>query len=306
VIYLDPSDSETIIPFNPFRSLERKAAEDYTSYHARVSVRTEKQCESILRVWGATNTDETPRLGRWLFCVLYPVALGITTLRDVYRAFSLTEKDYRTFIIDALEGHPVIQAEWRDLNATKNITQFTAQIESIKNRFIRFVSNPHIQRLMSISDVGIDMAEILEARALLIVNLQESDVLSRQDANLLGTLIINELWTSARQRSMEAEAWRRPYFLLIDEAERFVTPDIRSILDMGSGKGLRLGLFHQHLAQFKAAADLQTYHSVMTNAKTKLVFGGLGRDDARTMAQEIFAGQIQYDEIKYILEQTKF
>ena len=44
----------------------------------------------------------------------------------------------------------------------------------------------------------------------------------------------------------------------------------------------------------------------MTNAKTKLVFGGLTKPDALIMVDEMFANQISYDEVKFFIEQTKF
>jgi hypothetical protein len=76
-------------------------------------------------------------------------------------------------------------------------------------------------------------------------------------------------------------------------------------LDRGAGKGLHLGVFHQHLTQFKEQ-DSWTFASVMTNAKLKLVFGGLTKEDALLMADEMFANQISYDEVKFVIEQTKF
>jgi hypothetical protein len=97
----------------------------------------------------------------------------------------------------------------------------------------------------------------------------------------------------------------RPYFLLIDEVPLFLTPDIKSMLDRGAGKGLHLGLFHQHLTQFREQ-DPWTFESVMTNARVKLVFGGLTKQDALMMVDQIFVNQIAYDEVKLVIEQTKF
>src|SRR5437879_611525 len=44
----------------------------------------------------------------------------------------------------------------------------------------------------------------------------------------------------------------------------------------------------------------------MTNARVKAVFGGLSREDARTMAEQIFPGQIDLKRVKFLIEQTKF
>ena len=49
-----------------------------------------------------------------------------------------------------------------------------------------------------------------------------------------------------------------------------------------------------------------TYDSIMGNARTKLVFGGLTKPNALIMVDEMFVNQIQYDETKILIEQTKF
>jgi hypothetical protein len=63
-------------------------------------------------------------------------------------------------------------------------------------------------------------------------------------------------------------------------------------------------LFHQHLSQLKAV-DLNAY-GAMSNARIKLVFGGLSREDARLMAEEIYPGQVDLKRVKFMIEQTKF
>lgn len=95
-----------------------------------------------------------------------------------------------------------------------------------------------------------------------------------------------------------------PFFLIIDEFQLFLTPDIPDMLDQGAKYGIHLFLFHQHLSQLRQL-DEQAF-GAMSNARIKLVFGGLSRDDARLMAEEIFPGQIDLKRAKFIIEQTKF
>ena len=59
----------------------------------------------------------------------------------------------------------------------------------------------------------------------------------------------------------------------------FINEDVARILDEGRKFGLHLILAHQHLAQLKKAGE-DIYHSVMTDAKTKIIFGGLSAEDA--------------------------
>ena len=101
------------------------------------------------------------------------------------------------------------------------------------------------------------------------------------------------------------EGRRCRYYMIIDEFQLFLTPDIPEMLDQAAKYGIHLFLFHQHLSQLRQL-DEQAYGAVMGNARIKAVFGGLSRQDARTMAEEIFPGQIDLRRVKFLIEQTKF
>ena len=48
-------------------------------------------------------------------------------------------------------------------------------------------------------------------------------------------------------------------------------------------------LAHQHLGHLREAGE-HIFRSVMTNTRTKIVFGGLDDDDATLMARNLFRG----------------
>lgn len=292
IIYFDPSRTDYLVPFNAFRMGQDE-----------ISIRVEKQVEAILRVWGAENSDETPRLERWLRCICHLFASGHVSINEVSDILSWPYASVRESIADLLKGNRVIQNEWLELLSYKKTQEFSQQIESARNRLFRFISNPQLRRIMSLEEKSLDFLPIFEEGAIVIANLAETDVLAEKHARLLGALIINELWAAVRKDRPKPP--RNPYFLLIDEVQKFITPDLKEILDRGAGKGLHLGVFHQHLVQFKEQ-DPWTFASIMTNARLKLVFGGLTKEDTLLMADEMFANQISYDEAKFMIEQTKF
>ena len=104
---------------------------------------------------------------------------------------------------------------------------------------------------------------------------------------------MNDLFLKARSRPKDS----RPFYLYIDECGRFVNDDIGRILDEARKFGLHLVLAHQHLSQLKKAGE-EVYSAVMTNAQTKVVFGGLTPEDARIMAELIFMGEHDLQEAK--------
>src|SRR5262249_47572151 len=95
------------------------------------------------------------------------------------------------------------------------------------------------------------------------------------------------------------------FYLFVDEFSNFVTKDMCEILDAGRKFGLHLILAHQHLHQLKQN-DAEVYYSVMTNARTKAVFGGLSEEDLSILGPELFNREIDPNQIKDEIWQTKY
>lgn len=296
IILFEPASEGNIVGFNPF---QQRAGSD-------LSVLVDRRVQATVKVWGAANTDATPRLERWIRC-LYWALMEQGYPLDVARYFlSWNEREIRDYLIQQIRSETV-RGEWSELIDVKGVHDFWAQIESVKNRLLfRFIEPTQIRRTMGLSVNNIDIADIIETGKILLVNLQPQNRLSQDNARLIGTLLLSEFWETAKQRE-QGPGGRQPsdFYLIIDEFQLFLTPDIPQMLDQAAKYGLHLFLFHQHLAQLKQL-DEQAYGAVMTNAQIKTVFGGLSREDARTMAEQIFAGQVDLKRVKHLVEQTKF
>ena len=110
-------------------------------------------------------------------------------------------------------------------------------------------------------------------------------------------------------RSRRTAGWasrkRRDWFLICDEFGEFATRDFANSLDQLRKFGVHMVLAHQRLRQLERE-DPDVASAVMTNAKIKVVFGGLERSEAERMARELFTGQVRGDRVKHITTQTKF
>ncbi|HYN24644.1 MAG TPA: hypothetical protein VES69_06315, partial [Pyrinomonadaceae bacterium] len=209
VIYFDPSRTDYLIPFNPFR----RGIDD-------ASVRVSKQVEATLRVWGAENADETPRLGRVLRCVYHLYTTGHISMNEAHALLMWENAELRAHAVRLLAHNPTVQGEWRELAGYKRASDYLAQVESTRNRLFPFVEPPQIRRIMSLEDRSLDFRTVFEQGAIVIANLRESEAFSEDNGRLIGTLMINELWSAARKYGNAAV---NPYFLLIDEVQKFLT-----------------------------------------------------------------------------------
>src|ERR1035438_6139702 len=120
------------------------------------------------------------------------------------------------------------------------------------------------------------------------------NVISEDNQHLLGTLLVNELLSAGFARRPHE---RQPFFVFIDEFSHFVTKDACEILDGGRKFGLHFTLAHQHLGQLKEK-DAEVYYSTLTNARTKIVFGGLNDEDVDLIAKELFTGELDPEQVK--------
>jgi hypothetical protein len=297
IILFEPSAGDRVVGFNPFKRREEEA----------LSTLVDRRVQATVKVWGAESTNATPRLEKWLHN-LYWAFMEQGYSLDVARYFLLwQEKAMRTHLVNAIQS-PTARAQWEALSSLKNLQDFWGHIESAENRLlVRFLEPLQVRRVMGLTMNNIDLEDIIENGKILLVNLQpKRNLLSWENARLIGTLLLSEFWEIARERG-QGTGGRAPsdFFLILDEFPLLLTPDIPEMLNQAAKYGIHLMLFHQHLAQLKKR-DEETFSSVMTNARIKAVFGGLTREDARIMAEEMFPGQIDLKRVKFLIEQTKF
>src|SRR5207302_5295612 len=99
----------------------------------------------------------------------------------------------------------------------------------------------------------------------------------------------------------------KPAYIFLDEFQRFVTPTISDNLDEARGFGLHLTMAHQFPNQLldRGENGRRVYNSIMENASSKVVFRLSHEDNLRAMAQWLFMGTMNPEEIKHELYSTK-
>lgn len=286
IILFDPAEDKYTTGFDPLRP----TAKDL-SYQVDAMVR------ACAKVWGGEDTDKTPLLKRCLRITFHALAEANLTLLEGQYLTSPTRKATREFIAAGIKD-PIIKEQWDYFNSDKlTINRFYEEFGSTINRMMEFLAAERIRTIIGQKDRTLDFEKIMNEGYVLLVNLSSGKSVSADNARLLGTLLVNDLFLTATERPPKS----RPFYLYIDECALFINEDIGRILDEGRKFGLHLILAHQHLAQLKKAGE-EIYHSVMTDAKTKVVFGGLSPEDAKILAEMMFLEEIDLDQHKHSLD----
>jgi len=250
----EPSNTRHVVGFNPFTLASKR--EDW------VMTKTEKMVAATMRAWGSGDMSSTPRLAKWLKRLYYTLIEGDLSIADVDCFFNYSQSARRNRIINSIKNES-IKAQWRQLYDMKP-GAFATYIESMENRLEMF-SHPQVRRILGLRENCIKLREIINGQEILMVNLQPSPVISDENNRVIGTLLVNELWQIFRERTKSDK--RYPYYLIVDECQKYLTPDIAAMLDEAAKYGLHLMLFHQREAQLD-----KNLSSALQNAQTKFIF----------------------------------
>ncbi len=292
IIPLNLSEGQHVIGFNAF------ASDGAGDVHASVN----RNIEATVKGWGIKDTDETPTLERILRCIYHAITENKLTIAEA-RHLLFDNDQVRDYLTGNISDD-VIRAEWRELAAASSRDR-REEFRSTKNKLLRFLTARSVLRFLSLTE-SIDLRRIMDEGAVLLVRLGlKKHTLDAMDARLFGALLVSKFFDVARDRGGLGQPKPRPFYLYCDEFQNFVSPDVAEILPQGRKFGLSLILAHQFLGQLNAE-DARLVEAVMAAARTKVVFGGLSYADATAMVNEIFAGQIDYHEVKRIEYTTQF
>ena len=116
---------------------------------------------------------------------------------------------------------------------------------------------------------------------------------------------MSDLWTAAQERGKRDGV--KPFYVYLDEFQRFVTPTISDNLDEARGFGLHLTMAHQFPNQLldRGENGRRVYNSIMENASSKIVFRLSHRENLEAMAEWLYMGVMDPDEVKHELYSTK-
>lgn len=280
-----PGDDALVPGFNPLRTVPGEA----------LSVRVDAMVAACAQAWGVRDMSETPRLEKILRATFYALAVRGLTLAEGPALLRARDPDgVRRLLTEGLPD-PVFQITWDELNGMPR-KEFAEHVESTITRLSKFLSAPALRLVVGQREHAIDFRAAMDGSEIVLVNLGARSAFSYENARVLGTLLINDLFLTALGRD-EHTAARHPFTLFVDEAYDFLSGDIERILDQTRKFGLHTVLAHQRIGQLRERGE-GIYNAVMGGTQTKIVLGGLSDDDAAVMAREIMRGDIDLERPK--------
>lgn len=294
IIPIDLRQNDWVISYN---ALRKRPIPD-------CSVIIDNFVQAMAHVWGQSGTDDTPRFARWATNILRTLYENDLTLLEAEHLIDHLAKEARHALLKGVTDR-ASRRDWEFANQLKP-REFEAEIGSTANRLHRFLRNQQMRTIFGQSDVSLDLGRALEEGHIILVSLASAGAkVSEEDADLFATLLLSDLWTAALERGKKPGV--KPFYVYLDECQRFVTPTIARNLDEARGFGLHLTMANQYPQQLfdQNEQGMRLYHSIMENASSKVVFRLQSEENLRPLAQWLYMGVMNTDEIKLSLQSTK-
>jgi hypothetical protein len=296
VIPIDLRRDDSVVAYNVLRTREQVAA----------SVVIDNLVDAVSHVWGVGGTDATPLLARIVAAVFHALYEQKLTLVEALKILDFGSYEFRAMLARDTKDE-VTRVTLERLNALKPI-DYDAQTLSTLNRFQRLLRNESLRAAFGQTEVSFDFGKALSEGAIVLVSLAtEGGTVSEENARTFATLMLADLWTAAKERGKGSDP--KPFYLYIDEFQRFVTPTIAENLDEARGFGLHLTLAHQYPSQLIEASreyGQRLYESIMENARSKVSFSLSLRDrNLAPLADWLYSGTFDPFHVKHELYGTK-
>lgn len=273
LLYIEPSREDVVIGFNPLLH--------ETPQHGYYKV--QRATDIILRAWESVDIEKMPRLARWTFNSFWAAAQLGLTIADCCH-FLMPGSTYHAALLSRLP--PLLQAEWAEIMKAHGMEAMRI-LESSRNRLKPYFEAPILRRMFGATTNRLDVLRFMRERRIVLVNLAPQNRLSPQLGDAIGALILNEVLANARSLNMGI---RYPTYLLLDEFQNFVGPDLESALPEVRQLGIRLILSHQSFSQLiRGDYDLT---NMIFQAQSRIAFGVQG-EDAEILGREF--GSLTYD-----------
>jgi len=299
------------VPIVPIDLRQRDWTIGYNVMRPRVeadpSVLVNNMILAMAYVFGVDGTAQTPLFSRRGSNVLWPLYENGMTLLEAEYLIDPVNKRLRSDLTQGLSKRSIAQ-DWLFANSL-SAKDFDAQFSSTLNRFTTFLRNEKLRLMFGQNKESLDLGKAIEEGQIIIANVSTKGArVSKEDASLFATLLLSDLWTAASERGKGVEEGdMKPFYVYVDEFQNFITPTIAENLDEARGYGLHLTLANQFPRQIlhAGASGPRVYDSVMANARSKIVFSLEGEENLKPLAQSLFMGVFNIDEIKLKLTSRK-
>ncbi len=287
VVVLDASDGGPVVGFNPLDTAGRNA--DVVVDGILASLRA-----LFDEGWG-------PRTEDLMLAGLRSLSLSGERRGEPHTLIDLptllADSAFRRRVVGQIQDDQVLATFWSAFEE-QSAQARAAMIAAPLNKLRKFLLRPNLVAVLGQARPTFRVRDLFRSDHALLVPLNDA-LVGPGAAQLLGSLLVAELFQATQERAAETKPETRPGLIVIDEAQRFVhlPTAIDDALATSRSYGVGWVAAHQYRRQFSDTLR----EGFDTNATTKLVFAPQPRDArdyaamSRTLSADDFMALDQYE-----------
>ncbi len=266
VCWIDPSDSEYPVSFNPLQNVDPLFKHQLTQGLIEVM---EKQ-------FGA---NWTPRLEHvFRFTCLALLDYPHSTMRGMISM--LTDRNYRQKVVEYITDE-MVRRFWAIEFADWSEKFDTDAIIPLVNKLGQFLSDPLLRNIFGQKENKINLEELMNNKKIILINLSKGR-LGEENSSFFGSMFITKIKQAGMGRAKLPESARHDFYLYVDEFHNLVTETFENILTEARKYGLSLTIAHQFLGQLTPRVQA----AALGNVGTIIIFR-VGGEDAVKLKPEM-------------------
>lgn len=190
----------------------------------------------------------------------------------------LTNEEFRAKCVRNVVSNGSV---WRFWDQFERMKGKDAYIESTMTKIRAFLFNPMLAAIVSQPGKCIDFVQAIRKRQIVLISLPEA-ILGETGVDLLGTLYLSRLRAAVSVQTMTAPDQRTPFFVYLDEFQRFASSDVSQFLAESRKANIGLTMAHQWRSQIEDPA----VRAAPLAAGNKFIFN-VTPEDAAAFARDL-------------------
>ncbi len=267
---IDPSDDAFITGFNPLRGHGRSP-----------SATAESTVKAFGRLFGDEDLSAKPSAQKMMMAVVAALSELNLTLVDAQQLLDIDRGGlFREWALEHIQD-PHTHAVISRFHSRTQAARRDAEIDAIgpENRFSVLLRDETTRLMVAQEKHTLDLAEAMDRGDIILVNAQPSKSVGQEACQLVGLLLVRELFSQAMLRTNTHH-----FHLFIDECQNYIA-GAEEILDQSRKFGLHLHLSTQRLGSLRQGGD-NLFNAVMAGTFSKLIMGGLPIEDLKVLVED--------------------
>lgn len=201
------------------------------------------------------------------------------TLLDLPRLF--TDARFRRSVTGQVAGDPALGSFWAAWEANSPQAQ-AAALAAPANKWRQYLLRPSVRRIIGQPCPRFRLRDVFGENKVVLVALNEG-LIGPITAQLLGGLIVAEIWAATLERAGEREPGKHPASVWVDEVQNYL--HLPTALDEALNASRSFGVAWGMANQFRSQMPASMLAAVDSNARNKIVFRPTDPKDATAYAR---------------------